>query len=622
MESIIQKVTCPADIKGLSITQLHTLCDEIRAELIEITSKHGGHLGSNLGVVELTVALHKVFDSPKDKFIFDVSHQGYVHKILTGRREFLHTLRQTGGCSGFLQREESEHDLFGAGHAGTALSAALGFAAARDALKTDDKVIAVVGDGGLGCGVSLEALNTASDTTDDVIFILNDNKMSISPNVGGISKYLNRIISDGRYNTFKSSMADMVNKIPGIGSSLKKGIGRVEEAAKGLLTPGIIFEELGLRYFGPVDGHDLEELISILQKIKQLKQPILLHLLTEKGHGFEGAKTDPEKCHGFKKKEVSSKKCAALSVSEPVGPAFSNIFGEELCKMAETNDKVVGITAGMLSGTGMQKFKDKFPDKVYDVGIAEEHGTIFAAGLAAGGLKPIVGIYATFMQRSMDCVYHDICLQELPVIFCMDRAGVVEDGPTHHGIIDISFWRTLPNLHILQPRDATELKQMMNMALDFEVASVIRYPKTDSTDLSQPRTELKLGQSETLKEGTDVAIWASGRECKYAIEIAETLAVKNISCKVVNTRFLKPFDQKAFIADSEKMPIFTLEDHMTTGGLGSIASEALLGKKHQGCVTKGYPSEIVPWGKVNDIRQQYGLQPEQIVQEIEEFLKK
>ncbi|MCH2206347.1 MAG: thiamine pyrophosphate-dependent enzyme [Lentisphaerales bacterium] len=304
MEPVLPKVNTPADIKALSFDKLRQLCDEIRAELIEITSKHGGHLGSNLGVVELTVALHKVFNSPKDKFIFDVSHQGYVHKILTGRKEYLHTLRQTDGCSGFLQREESEHDHFGAGHAGTALSAALGFASARDQLGLSDKVVAIVGDGGLGCGVSLEALNNAADTTDDIIYILNDNKMSISPNVGGMSKYLNRIISDGRYNNFKSSMASLVKGIPGIGSSLKNGISRVEEAAKGLLTPGIIFEELGLRYFGPVDGHDIEELVSILQKIKELKQPIILHLLTEKGHGYEGAKYDPENATASKRKKL------------------------------------------------------------------------------------------------------------------------------------------------------------------------------------------------------------------------------------------------------------------------------------------------------------------------------
>lgn len=622
MEPVLPKVNSPADIKELNFDELRQLCEDIRSELIEITSKHGGHLGSNLGVVELTVALHKVFDSPKDKFVFDVSHQGYVHKILTGRKEYLHTLRQTNGCSGFLQREESDHDHFGAGHAGTALSAALGFASARDQLGTDDKVIAIVGDGGLGCGVSLEALNNAADTTDDIIYILNDNKMSISPNVGGMSKYLNRIISDGRYNNFKSSVSGLVNSIPGIGHSLKHGISKVEEAAKGLITKGLIFEELGLRYFGPVDGHDIEELISILTKIKELKQPIILHLLTEKGHGFEGAKTDPEKCHGFKKKQVVSKDSNALSVAKPAGQAFSNIFGDELCNIARKDDKVVSITAGMLSGTGMQKFKDKYPEKVYDVGIAEEHGTIFAAGLAAGGIKPIVGIYATFMQRAMDCVYHDICLQELPVIFCMDRGGVVEDGPTHHGIVDIGFWRSLPNLHILQPRDATELREMMNMALDFKVASVIRYPKTDSTDLDTPRTKLELGKSEVIREGSDAVIWASGRECKQALETADLLAKKDISVKVVNTRFLAPFDEKALLDDATSMPIISLEDHMVNGGLGSICSELLTNKKHQGLVTKGYPSEIVPWGKTADIRHQYGLQPEQIAQDIEKVLKK
>lgn len=617
----LKSICKPEDLKALSMEQLKDVCDEIRAELIEITGKRGGHLGSNLGVVELSVALHKVFDSPKDKIIFDVSHQGYVHKILTGRREFLHTLRQTDGCSGFLQREESEHDHFGAGHAGTALSAGLGFAAARDQLKTDDKVIAIVGDGGLGCGISLEALNNVVETTDDIIIILNDNKMSISPNVGGMSKYLNRIITDGHYNSFKSSIADLVKKIPGIGSSLKNGISKLEEAAKGLLVPGVIFQELGLRYFGPIDGHDINELTATLEKVKQLKQPVLLHVLTEKGHGFDEAKNDPEKCHGYKKKDVSSKQSDALTPAAPPAKSFSDTYGDHLCKMSETNDKIIAITAGMQSGTGLTPFKEAHPKKVYDVGIAEEHGTVFAAALAAGGLKPIVGIYATFMQRSMDCVYHDICLQNLPVIFCMDRAGIVEDGPTHHGILDISFWRSLPNLHILQPRDETEMRGMMDMALDFDVASVIRYPKASCLDLDVPRAPLELGKSETLKEGHDVCIWVSGRECAEALKVAELLSKQQINAKVVNARFLAPFDKEALIQDALEMPICSMEDHFLEGGLASICGDTLIETKHKGFIAKGYPKEIIPWGKTADIRQKFGLSAEQIAEDIVHYLK-
>ena len=620
-EITLKDINSPARLKELSSSQLKSICDEIRQELIDVTAKHGGHLGSNLGVVELTVALHKVFTSPKDKFIFDVSHQGYVHKILTGRREYLHTLRQTDGCSGFLQREESEHDHFGAGHAGTALSASLGFAAARDKLGNDDKVVAIVGDGGLGCGISLEALNNVVETTKDIIIILNDNKMSISPNVGGMSKYLNRIITDCRYNNFKSSVSDIVKKIPGIGGSLKNGISKIEEAAKGLLIPGIIFEELGLRYFGPVDGHDLDELCATLEKIKHLKQPVILHLLSEKGHGFEQAQDDPEKCHGFKKKDISSKDSNPISPEKPTGPSFSTIFGDQLCKMAEKDDKVVSITAGMLSGTGMMKFKEQFPDRVYDVGIAEEHGTIFAAGMAASGLKPVVGIYATFMQRAMDCVYHDICLQNLPVIFCMDRGGLVEDGPTHHGILDVSFWRSLPNLHILQPRDESEMRQMMDMALTFEGPSVIRYPKVEAMDLDVPRAELELGKSEVLLEGKDAVIWASGRETLQALQTAEILAKKGISIKVVNARFLAPFDSEALLKDSETLPIISLEDHCIDGGLASICSELLVNKNHKGLLPKALPKEIIPWGKTKDLRSKYRLLPEQIAEDIENFLK-
>ncbi len=615
-EKLLYSVNSPADLKKLPESSLEQLCDEIREELIEITAKHGGHLGSNLGVVELTVAMHRVFNSPKDKFTFDVSHQGYVHKILTGRREYLHTLRQTDGCSGFLQREESEHDMFGAGHAGTALSSALGFAAARDQLGTDDKIIAVVGDGALGCGISLEALNNAVDTTEDIIFILNDNKMSISPNVGAMSKYLNRLRTDGHYNHFKSSLADLVDKIPGVGHSIKNGLSKIEDAAKGLVVPGVIFQELGFRYFGPSDGHDIHELIRTLEKIKELKQPVLLHLHTEKGHGFQEAQNDPEKCHGFKKKEVIDKMSEALSISKPSGPSFSSVFGDQLCRMAEKDDRIVSITGGMLSGTGMNIFKNKFPNKVYDVGIAEEHGTVFAAGMAAGGAKPIVGIYATFMQRAMDCVYHDICLQELPVVFCMDRAGIVEDGPTHHGILDISFWRALPNLHILQPRDESELRLMMDMAIGFDIASVIRYPKSDASDLDCPRAALELGKSEVIRDGKDAVIWASGRECTLALETAEILAKEGLDVKVVNTRFLQPFDKATFLKDCADMPCITLEDHYTEGGLASIARDAIANKPTKGLLCKGYPKEIIPWGKTNDIRQKFRLLPDQIAEDI------
>ena len=621
-ENILETIKSPEDVKDLSVNDMKKLCAEIRDELIDITGKQGGHLGSNMGVVELSVALHKVFNSPEDKFIFDVSHQGYVHKMLTGRKEYLHTLRQTDGCSGFLQREESKHDHFGAGHAGTAISAALGFAAARDRKKTDEKVIAVVGDGGLGCGISLEALNNVVESTDDIIIILNDNKMSISPNVGGMSKYLNRIITDCRYNHFKSTMADVVRKIPGIGSSLKNGISKIEEAAKGLLVPGIIFQELGLRYFGPVDGHDISELCNTLEKIKHLKQPVILHLLTEKGHGFEAAKDDPEKCHGFKKKDISSKDSGPISPVKPSKPSFSAIFGDHLCRIAEKNDKVISITAGMLSGTGMKKFQEKFPERVYDVGIAEEHGTIFAAGLAASGLKPVVGIYATFMQRAMDCVYHDICLQKLPVIFCMDRAGLVEDGPTHHGIIDVSFWRALPDLHILQPRDESEFRNMMDMALDFDLPAVIRYPKAEAFDIEIPRKPLELGKSETIRYGKDAVIWASGRECLHALEVAETLSRKGIEVKVVNARFLSPFDKDALVEDARQMPVISLEDHYIEGGLASICSEILISIDHKGFLPKGLPRAVIPWGKVPDLRSQNNLSCEQISRDIENFLKK
>lgn len=407
-ERLLDNINQPDDVKKLSRKQLATLAQEIRDYLVEICSMHGGHLGSNLGVVELTLAMHYVFDSPQDKFLFDVSHQGYVHKILTGRKEFLKTLRQTDGCSGFLQREESEHDHFGAGHAGTAYSAGLGFAAARDHKKTGDHVISVVGDGAFGCGVSLEALNNTVETTDKMIVVLNDNKMSISPNVGAMSKYFNRIISDQRYTSFKDQVGEVILKIPRLGERIIQGLQRVDEAVKSIVAPGAIFEELGLKYYGPIDGHDLDELIDLFENAKTNSKPVLLHVLTEKGRGFDAANLDPEKCHGFKKVTEMDKKESEPIQKKITGPSFSEVFGKHLITMAKADERVVSISAGMLSGTGMNHFHKEMPDRVYDTGIAEEHATVFSGGLAAGGMRPVVGIYATFMHRALDCVFHDI----------------------------------------------------------------------------------------------------------------------------------------------------------------------------------------------------------------------
>ena len=612
----LEKINSPADLKKLSTEELKGLCDEIRAYLVEVCSANGGHLGSNLGLVELTVALHKVFNSPDDKILFDISHQGYVHKILTGRREYLKSLRSYKGCSGFLQREESPHDHFGAGHAGTALSAGLGFAAARDQQKGTEKVISIVGDAGLGCGISLEALNNIAETTDDMIVILNDNKMSISPNVGALSKYLNRIITDKRYRNLRDNIKSFIKRIPRFGGTINSGVAKIEEAAKSLLVPGVIFEELGFRYIGPIDGHHIEDLIPLLEAVAQEKKPVLLHVVTEKGHGFSGAESDPERCHGFKKQT------AEPAVAKPSEKSFSQVFGEGVCRLADRDRRVVGITGGMLSGTGLSIFNDKYPDRTYDVGIAEEHGVVFAAGMAAQGMRPVVGMYATFMQRAMDCVYHDVCIQELPVIFCMDRAGLVEDGPTHHGIYDVGFWRSIPNLYVMQPRDEQEMFDMMDLSLILDYATVIRYPKTAATNIDAPRRELKLGKSEVLREGGDAVMWAVGRECVLALAVAEELEKAGVSLKVVNARFLKPFDEEAFLEDANTLPVITLEDHVATGGLSDLVaalmSKHALSNKH---LSKAYPDdEVITWGKVDKLRELYRMTKPQIIEDIKVFL--
>ncbi|EDM27468.1 1-deoxy-D-xylulose-5-phosphate synthase [Lentisphaera araneosa HTCC2155] len=615
---ILDKIKQPDDLKQYNTEELKGLCEEIRAYLVDVCSTHGGHLGSNLGIVELTVALHKVFNSPSDKILYDISHQGYVHKILTGRKDYLNTLRSYQGCSGFLQREESSHDHFGAGHAGTALSAGLGFAAARDQRGASEKVISIVGDAALGCGVSLEALNNIAETTDDMIVILNDNKMSISPNVGALSKYLNRIITDKNYRHVRENVKQFLTKIPKFGQAIRSGVAKVEDAAKSILVPGAIFEELGFHYIGPVDGHNLDSLIPILEAIATDKKPVLLHVMTEKGHGFHEAESCPERLHGFKKKVPAEPD----AVPQPSVKSFSQSFGDAACQLASKDSRVVSITAGMLSGTGMTVFKERFPDKTYDVGIAEEHAVVFAAGMAANGLRPIVAIYATFMQRAMDCVYHDVCLQELPVIFCLDRAGLVEDGPTHHGIYDIGFWRSLPHIHIMQPRDDSEMKAMMDLALILDHATVIRYPKSSSADLTCPRAKVELGKSEVLREGTDAVIWAVGRECELALQLAEDLQKKDFSIKVVNARFLKPFDKEAFLADAKAMPMITLEDHVKTGGLASIAAELFVENKiSKPYLAKAYPeAEVITWGKVDKLRELYGMTSDKLIEEITQFL--
>jgi len=612
--TLLDKIQSPADLKKLSIDELPALAAEIRQVLIDTVSQTGGHLASNLGVVELTIALHYVFNAPKDKMVWDVGHQGYVHKLLTGRKDIFKTLRGYEGCLGFLSRDESEYDCFGAGHAGTAISAALGMIVASERQGSDENVIAVVGDGSLNCGISLEGLNNISENTRRLIIILNDNKMSISENVGAIPSSLNRIISGHGYNRFKNMAKMMVRKIPGH-NNINKTIQRIEETIKSIFLPGVFFEELGLRYIGPLDGHNLPKLIRALNGLSEPSRPLLIHVITEKGRGYQPAEEAPEKFHGMSAFDAETGKINGKS-----GLTFSQAFGETMIELAGQKENLAVITAAMAKGTGLTKFSEKYPDKFYDVGIAEEHAVVFASGLAASGLRPVVALYATFMQRAFDCFFHDVCLQNLPVIFCLDRAGVVEDGPTHHGIHDLGFFRGMPNLTIMAPKDENELRKMIFTAYELNSPVVIRYPRGGSKQIkklsSAKPASLKPAKAEIVHQGKDGVIWAMGPEVFTAQDIAEKLTEQDIDLAVVNVRYLRPFDAKLLQKQAATMPVFTLEDCQITGGLASEVDEVLINSDHKGVKHFGWKSEIIPHGTIKEIRKNHGMSEEKILKEI------
>lgn len=612
MISKLEKINNPSDLKSLSPEELNILAEEIRELIIEVVSANGGHLAPNLGAVELTLALHKVFDSPKDKILWDVGHQTYAHKIICGRKDFFKTLRKYKGCSGFPSPEESEHDPFIGGHAGTALSAALAFAVTRDKKKTNENVVVVIGDGSLTCGSTLEALNNISSTTNSLIIILNDNKMSISQNVGAISRSLNRLISTQGYNRLKALARNAVLKLPGVGKQIVKAIGRLEEAIKSVIVPGVFFEELGIRYVGPIDGHDIQEMERTFEAVKNFEKPVIVHLITEKGKGYCHAEKMPEKFHGLSAFDpVSGERIQNGNSAE----TFSSVFGSELCSMAENKEDIIAITAAMKSGTGLANFAEKFPDRFYDVGIAEEHALIFAAGLAKAGYRPFVAIYATFLQRALDYIYHDICLQNLPVIICVDRAGIVEDGPTHHGIYDLSFLRSLPNISILCPKDDCELRKMLNAAYNVGSPCVIRYTRSEAGNFgSCPKVEW--GNAQILREGTDISIWGCGRESLTAMQVSDLLSKKGISSSVINPRFLKPFDKELLSKEAQKKLLISIENNAQSGGLRSALLENLSERSIAEFIHFSLPDIVIEHGDPQEIRKNYGLTPEQICENI------
>ena len=614
MGTLLETIQSPADLKRLNDAEMEQLAGEIREFLIQTLARTGGHLGPNLGVVELTMALHTVFDTPQDKIMFDVSHQAYVHKILTGRRDRFNTIRQPGGLNGFMLRTESEHDCFGAGHAGTALSAALGMAVARDLAGGTEHVIAVAGDAAFTNGISFEALNNIAEQTKRMIVVLNDNEWSIDRNVGAVARYFHRIVTNEHYQHLHTSATRIIERLGG--KTAVKVVRRAEEAAKGLLWPSVMFEEFGLEYFGPIDGHNLPLLIETFKFLKAADHPVLLHVLTQKGRGFQPALDGQKKFHGLGPYDPET------GDTKPTGlPTYSEVFAKSLAELANKDERIVAITAAMPNGTGLDHFRPHHPTRYFDVGIAEEHAVVFAAGMATRGYRPVCAIYSTFLQRAFDPVVHDVCLQKLPVMFCMDRAGLSgDDGPTHHGLFDIGYLRSVPEIVLMAPKDEDELADMMKTGLQLPGPSAIRYPRGVVAGVPR-KTEpqvLPVGKAEVLQDGSDVAILGLGPLVTMAHELGLRLEREGYSSAIINPRFIKPIDREMLAQYAKRVTAFvTFEDHVKMGGFGSAVVEAL---DEMGCtlpvVRIGWPDQFIEHGKVDDLRIKHGLSVDAAIQQV------
>lgn len=595
------------------------MADEIRHSLITSLAKTGGHLGPNLGVVELTIALHRVFSTPTDKFVFDVAHQGYVHKMLTGRANQIHTIRTYKGLNGFLLRSESEHDCYGAGHAGTCLSAALGMAAARDLLKEDSHVVAVAGDAAFTCGPSLEALNNIAETTRKFIVVLNDNEWSIDKNVGAIAKYFNALQTHSTYATVRNTAANFVEKIAG--KAVRNLAHKVEEGAKNLLFPNVLFEKFGMRYYGPIDGHDVGLLVKTFEHLKTLNEPVVLHIITEKGRGYEPALANPGKFHGLGSYNVED---GSTSAGGP--PTASEIFGRTVTDLAKADESVVAITAAMPGGTRLDIFKNELPERYYDVGIAEEHAALFACGLATRGIRPFLAIYSTFMQRAYDMIIHDIALQNLPVRLCMDRGGLSgDDGPTHHGLFDIGYLRHVPGLIFMQPRNESEFVDMLHfMAQHDDGPTAIRYPRGPiaGTPIASERKPIEIGKAEVVADGADVALLGLGTMFEVAEQTKKLLEEKGYSVALINPRFIKPLDARVIEEYARKCRVVcTFEDHVLHNGFGAGVIEHLHDAGiHTPVERIGWPDEFVEHGKPDILRSLHHLTPEAAVAKVVKHL--
>ena len=619
-------IKSPVDVKKLSRLELHELCKELREHTIDVITEIGGHLAPTLGVVELTVALHYIYNTPEDKLLWDVGHQAYAHKLLTGRFDEFPTIRKFGGLSGFLKRTESEYDVFGAGHASTSISAALGVAEARYQKKQNHRVVAVIGDGAMTGGLAYEGINNSGHIGHQLTVILNDNEMSISPNVGAISKYLTRLISNPYYNRIRNEVWDLTGKLPLARSKTRTFLKRIDESIKNIIVPGMLFQEMGFRYFGPIDGHDLDEVIKTLDNIKDIPSPVLLHILTRKGKGMQVAEKDPVKYHGVKANGQKLDKIEPPSDPKPSVPPFQSVFGSLACELARNRDDVVCITAAMREGTGLVPFAKQFPNRYYDVGIAEGHGVTFSGGLATEGIRPIVAIYSTFLQRAYDHLIHDVAVQHLPVIFCMDRAGIAgEDGPTHHGALDIAYLRCVQDMIVSAPKNGNEFRHLLYTALNVtDKPFGIRYPKASSVEFDESGQAelLPIGSWNIERQGKDAVILVVGPMVYPAQDAANELIKSGISCEVVNCRFIKPMDEQYLKSIPDKFDyVITLEEGVVTGGFGDGVAAWLLENRYKGILKRlGLPDTFVEHGSRDQILELHGLDKAGLKQTIKKLI--
>lgn len=618
---ILETIEKENDIKKVAPEKWNLLADEIREFLIEKISVTGGHLGSNLGAVELTMALHLSLDLPQDKIVWDVGHQSYTHKLLTGRRAGFENLRKYGGMSGFPKRKESDCDCFDTGHSSTSISAGLGLVKARDIMHQNHTVVSVIGDGSLTGGMAYEALNNASRSKSNFIIVLNDNNMSISENVGGVSKYLNNIRTADRYLDIKEGIYNSL-KDTKIGDPIVESIRRAKSSVKQLVIPGMFFEDMGLTYLGPVDGHNINAMIRVFKEAKRCKSAVLVHVMTHKGKGFEPAERHPARFHGAEPFDIHT----GLPLHQKEKSNYTDVFSTVMCKQGDRNEKLVAITAAMPDGTGLKRFRNMYPDRFFDVGIAEEHAVTFAAGLAAGGLKPVVAIYSSFLQRAYDQILHDVCIQNLPVVFAIDRAGLVgSDGETHQGIFDLSYLSSIPNMHIMAPKNKWELSDMLKFAINFDGPIAIRYPRGEAYDgLKEYREPIRFGKSEWIYKEKDIVLVAVGSMVKTALDVRDALKEKGYNCSIINTRFVKPIDTE--ILDAAYMNhslVVTMEENVASGGFGEKVREYLDSKERRVQILNiTLPDEYVEHGNVDILRKEVGIDAETIQNRIEEQINR